>query len=230
MNQTKNTDYTVVKNEFPNGWKETPFELLFKRLEENGFKTTNQGELSADELVMDARPHSDLYKIEKDGRYFSFVINATRNFRNGDEILNSIGGFKNISNKINKRIKFEIPPDRDVDGKCAAVEYWVRDLVNYFYGRPVEQRNFNYQYWDKVRREEYAELKAKSEARFQDYLKHPDKYPGPPPRLVEPQLYTNTTVAVIPTSEPVGLAFALKFLCQDKPLTTTSFRKGKKNP
>jgi hypothetical protein len=70
-------EFTMVKTEFPNGWSETPFELLFKRLEENGFKTTNQGELSADELVMDARPHSDLYKIEKDGRTFSFVLNAT---------------------------------------------------------------------------------------------------------------------------------------------------------
>ena len=73
------------------------------------------------------------------GRCFSFVINASRNLRNGTEIyfliLDSNGGFKNISNKINKRIKFEIPPDRDVDGKCAAVEYWVRDRVNYFYGR-----------------------------------------------------------------------------------------------
>lgn len=69
------------------------------------------------------------------GRCFSFVINASRNLRNGTEILDSNGGFKNISNKINKRIKFEIPPDRDVDGKCAAAEYWVRDRVNYFYGR-----------------------------------------------------------------------------------------------
>ena len=228
MKSSKNTEYTVVKNEFPNGWKETPFELLFKRLEENGFKTTNQGELSADDLVMDARPHSDLYKIEKDGRYFSFVLHATRDLRNGNEILDSIGGFKNISNKINKRVEFEIPPDRDVNRKCAAVEYWVRDLVNFFYGRPVEKRNFDYEYWDKIRREEYAKLKAESEARYQDYLKHPDKYFGPPPRLVEPELYPNTTVAVVPTTKPQGLYFALKFLCQDKPLDTASFRKGKK--
>lgn len=230
MKPSKNTEFTMVKNEFPNGWEETPFELLFKRLEENGFKTTNQGELSADELVMDARPHSDLYKIEKDGRYFSFVLHATRNLRNGEEILDSIGGFKNISNKINKRVEFEIPPDRDVDRKCAAVEYWVRDLVNYFYGRPVEKRNFNYEYWDKIRREEFAKLKAQSEARYQDYLKHPEKYFGPPPRLVEPELYPNTTVAVVPTTEPKGLYFALKFLCQDKPLETASFRKCKKTP
>lgn len=146
------------------------------------------------------------------GRCFSFVINASRNLRNGTEILDSNGGFKNIPNKINKIVGFEIPPDQDVDAECAAVEYWVRDLVNYFYGRPAEKRNFNYKYWDKVRREEYAELKAKSEARFQDYLKHPDKYFGPPPRLVEPQLYDANTVKVIPTSKPQGLAFALKYL------------------
>ena len=38
----------------------------------------------------------------------------------------------------------------DVDAKCAAVEYWVRDITNYFYGRPAEKRNFNYPYWKKV--------------------------------------------------------------------------------
>ena len=146
------------------------------------------------------------------GRCFSFVINASRNLRNGTEILDSNGGFKNIPNKINKIVGFEIPPDQDVDAECAAVEYWVRDLVNYFYGRPAEKRKFNYQYWDKVRREEYAELKAKSEARYQDYLKHPDKYFGPPFRIVEPQLYDANTVKVIPTSKPQGLAFALKYL------------------
>ena len=48
------------------------------------------------------------------GRCFLFVINASRNLRNGTEILDSNGGFKNISNKINKRIKFEIPPDREL--------------------------------------------------------------------------------------------------------------------
>ena len=216
--------FTYVKNEFPNGWKETPFELLLKRLEENGFKTTNHGELSADDMVMDARPHSDVYKIEKDGRTFSFVLHATRNLRNGDEILDYIGGFKTIPHKGSKQIEFEIPPDRDVDGKCAAVEYWVRDLVNLFYGRPVEKRNFDYQYWDKVRREEYAKIKAETEARYQDYLKHPDKYFGPPPRMVEPQLYPNNTVAVIPTSKPRGIAFALKYL-DTEPL---KFSKGKK--
>lgn len=230
MKSSENKEYTVVKNEFPDGWSETPFELLFKRLDENGFKITNQRELSADDMVLDARPHSDLYKIEKDGRYFSFVLNATTNLRNGTEILDSIGDFKNISNKINKLIEFEIPPDRDVDGKCAAVEYWVRDLVNYFYGRPKETRRFNYEYWDKVRREEYAKLKAESEARYQDYLKHPEKYFGPPIRLVEPQLYDMKTVAVIPHTEPVGLALALKYLCKDNPLNAASFRKGKKTP
>lgn len=228
MEPSKNTEYTVVKNEFPNGWSETPFELLFKRLEENGFSIKETKKLSADEMVLDARPHTDSYTIEKDGRRFTFILHATRDLRNGHEILDSIGGFKNIPHKGSKLIDFEIPPDRDVDGKCAAVEYWVRDLVNYFYGRPAEKRNFNYHYWDKVRREEYAELKAKSEARFQDYLKHPDKYFGPPPRLVEPELYPNTTVAVIPTTKPQGLAFALKFLYKDEPLKATSFRKGKK--
>ena len=220
----------MVKTEFPNGWKETPFELLLKRLEENGFSIKEKHEVAADEMVMDARPHADIYVIEKDGRQFSFQIGLTRDLRHGDEHLDGIGWFKPRYSGKASPVKFEIPPDRDVDGKCAAVEYWVRDLVNYFYGRPVEKRNFNYQYWDKIRREEYAELKAKSEARWNDYLKHPDKYFGPPPRLVEPELYPNTTVAVIPTTKPQGIAFALKFLAMDEPLKTTSFRKGKKNP
>lgn len=43
------------------------------------------------------------------GRCFSFVINASRNLRNGKETLDSIGAFKNIPNKINKLIAFEIP-------------------------------------------------------------------------------------------------------------------------
>lgn len=224
------SEFTMVKTEFPNGWSETPFELLLKRLDENGFSIKETKEVSADEMVMDARPHADIYVIEKDGRQFNFQIGLTRDLRHGEEHLDGIGWFKPRYSGKAAPVKFEIPPDMDVDGKCAAVEYWVRDLVNYFYGRPVEKRNFNYQYWDKVRREEYAKLKAASEARYQDYLKHPEKYFGPPPRLVEPQLYPNTTVAVIPTTKPQGLAFALKFLAQDKPLTTTSFRKGKKNP
>ena len=115
----------------------------------------------------------------------------------------------------------------DVDRKCAAVEYWVRDFVNFFYGRPVEKRNFDTEKWDKIRREEHLKAKQASEARWNDYLKHPEKYFGPPPRLVEPELYPNTTVAVVPTTKPQGLYFALKFLCQDKPLDTASFRKGK---
>lgn len=224
------SEFTMVKTEFPNGWKETPFELLLKRLEENGFSIKEKHEVAADEMVMDARPHADIYVIEKDGRQFSFQIGLTRDLRHGEEHLDGIGWFKPRYSGKASPVKFEIPPDRDVEGKCAAVEYWVRDLVNYFYGRPVEKRNFNYQYWDKVRREEYAELKAKSEARWNDYLKHPDKYFGPPPRLVEPELYPNTTVAVIPTTKPQGIAFALKFLAMDEPLKTTSFRKGKKTP
>ena len=224
------SEFTMVKTEFPNGWKETPFELLLKRLEENGFSIKEKHEVAADEMVMDARPHADIYVIEKDGRQFSFQIGLTRDLRHGDEHLDGIGWFKPRYSGKASPVKFEIPPDMDVDGKCAAVEYWVRDIVNYFYGRPVEKRNFNYQYWDKIRREEYAELKAKSEARWNDYLKHPDKYFGPPPRLVEPELYPNTTVAVIPTTKPQGIAFALKFLAMDEPLKTTSFRKGKKTP
>ena len=221
-------EFTTVKSEFPNGWKETPFELLLKRLDENGFSIKEKHEVAADEMVMDARPHADIYVIEKDGRQFSFQIGLTRDLRHGDEHLDGIGWFKPRHSGKAAPVKFEIPPDRDVEGKCAAVEYWVRDLVNYFYGRPVEKRNFNYQYWDKVRREEYAKLKAKSDARWNDYLKHPDKYFGPPPRLVEPELYPNTTVAVVPTTKPQGLYFALKFLSMDEPLKTTSFRKGKK--
>lgn len=202
----------MVKNEFPNGWSETPFELLLKRLSENGFSIKETTEVAADEMVMDARQHADIYVIEKDGRKFSFVLNATRNLRNGKETLDSIGAFKNIPNKINKLIAFEIPPDMDIDAKCAAVEYWVRDLVNYFYGRPAEKRNFNYKYWEKVRHEEYLRVKAESEARYQDYLKHPDKYFGPPLRLVEPNLYDAKTVKVIPLGKPCGLDFALKYL------------------
>ena len=202
----------MVKNEFPNGWSETPFELLLKRLSENGFSIKETTEVAADEMVMDARQHADIYVIEKDGRKFSFVLNATRNLRNGKETLDSIGAFKNIPNKINKLIAFEIPPDMDIDAKCADVEYWVRDLVNYFYGRPAEKRNFNYKYWEKVRHEEYLRVKAESEARYQDYLKHPDKYFGPPLRLVEPKLYDAKTVKVIPLGKPCGLDFALKYL------------------
>lgn len=208
----KQIEFTMVKNEFPNGWSETPFELLLKRLSENGFSIKETTEVAADEMVMDARQHADIYVIEKDGRKFSFVLNATRNLRNGKETLDSIGAFKNIPNKINKLIAFEIPPDMDIDAKCAAVEYWVRDLVNYFYGRPAEKRNFNYKYWEKVRHEEYLRVKAESEARYQDYLKHPDKYFGPPLRLVEPNLYDAKTVKVIPLGKPCGLDFALKYL------------------
>ena len=155
---SKQIEFTMVKNEFPNGWSETPFELLLKRLSENGFSIKETTEVAADEMVMDARQHADIYVIEKDGRKFSFVLNATRNLRNGKETLDSIGAFKNIPNKINKLIAFEIPPDMDIDAKCAAVEYWVRDLVNYFYGRPAEKRNFNYKYWEKVRHEEYLRV------------------------------------------------------------------------
>lgn len=214
MNKTKNTDYTVVKNEFPNGWKETPFELLLKRLDENGFSIKETKEVAADEMVMDARPHADIYVIEKDGRQFTFQIGLTRDLIHGDEHLDGIGWFKPRYSGKAAPVKFEIPPDMDVDGKCAAVEYWVRDLVNYFYGNPKETRRFNYEYWEKVRHEEYLRVKAESEARCQDYLKHPDKYFGPPIRLVEPQLYDAKTVKVVPLGKPCGLAFALKYLME----------------
>jgi hypothetical protein len=223
-------EFTMVKTEFPNGWKETPFELLLKRLDENGFSIKETKEVSADEMVMDARPHADIYVIEKDGRQFTFQIGLTRDLRHGDEHLDGIGWFKPRYSGKAAPVKFEIPPDMDVDGKCAAVEYWIRDITNYFYGRPAEKRNFNYKHWEHLRFEERARIKRETEARYQDYLKHPDKYFGPPPRLVEPELYPNTTVAVVPTTEPQGLYFALKHLYKDEPLKATSFRKGKKNP
>ena len=212
MKPSENSEFTVVKNEFPTGWKETPFELLLKRLDENGFSIKETHEVAADELVRDARPHDDIYVIEKDGRQFTFKISLTRDLRHGKEHLDSIGWFKPRCSGKAAPLKFEIPPDRDVDGVCAAVEYWVRDLVNYFYGRPAEKRNFNYKYWEHVRFEERARIKRETEARYQDYLKHPDKYFGPPFRIVEPQLYDANTVKVIPTSKPQGLAFALKDL------------------
>lgn len=99
-----------------------------------------------------------------------------------------------------------------MDAKCAAVEYWIRDITNYVNGTPLETRKFNYEYWEKVKHEEYIKIKAESEARYQDYLQHPDKYFGHPLRLVEPKLYDANTVKVIPTSKPQGLAFALKYL------------------
>ena len=202
------TDYTVVKNDFPNGWPdESAMDLLMRLLSENGFSIKEKNEVSADEMVLDARPHTDVYTIEKDGRKFSFELSATTNLRNGQEQLDGIGWFK-----PSKSIKFEIPPDMDVDAECAAVEYWIRDLTNFFYGKPLEVRKFNYSYWKTVRHEEFIKLKAESEARYQDYLAHPEKYFGPPPRLVEPQMYPNSIVGVIPMSEPVGLAFALRYL------------------
>ena len=52
---SKQIEFTMVKNEFPNGWSETPFELLLKRLSENGFSIKETTEVAADEMVMDAR-------------------------------------------------------------------------------------------------------------------------------------------------------------------------------
>lgn len=208
------TEYTVVKNEFPNGWSETPFELLLKRLDENGFSIKETHEVAADEMVMDARPHADIYVIEKDGREFRFQIGLTRELRHDKENLDGIGWFKASYAGKAAPVKFEIPPDQDVDTKCAAVEYWIRDITNYVNGNPIETRRFNYEYWEKVRHEEYLRVKAESEARCQDYLKHPDKYFGPPIRLVEPQLYDAKTVKVVPLGKPCGLAFAIKYLME----------------
>lgn len=192
MKPSENSEFTVVKNEFPNGWKETPFELLFKRLDENGFSIKATHEVAADENVMDARPHADIYVIEKDGREFRFQIGLTRDLRHDKENLDGIGWFKASYAGKAAPVKFEIPPDQDVDAKCAAVEYWIRDITNYVNGTPLETRKFNYEYWEKV--------------------KHPDKYFGHPLRLVEPKLYDAKTVKVIPTTKPKGLAFARKYL------------------
>ena len=206
------SEYLMVKTEFPNGWQETPFELLLKRLDENGFSIKETKEVAADEMVMDARPHADIYVIEKDGRQFTFQIGLTRDLRHDKENLDGIGWFKPRYSGKASPVKFEIPPDMDVDRKCAAVEYWIRDITNYFYGKPLETRKFNYPHWEKVRFEEHARIKRETEARYQDYLKHPEKYPGPPPRLVEPQLFDMKSVGVIPTHKPMGIAFALKYL------------------
>ena len=170
MKPSENSEFTVVKNEFPTGWKETPFELLLKRLDENGFSIKATHEVAADENVMDARPHADIYVIEKDGREFRFQIGLTRDLRHDKENLDGIGWFKASYAGKAAPVKFEIPPDKDVDAKCAAVEYWIRDITNYVNGTPLETRKFNYEYWEKV--------------------KHQDKYFGHPLRLVEPKLST----------------------------------------
>lgn len=145
--EMNHTEYTVVKNDFPNGWSETPFELLLKRLDENGFSIKATHEVAADENVMDARPHADIYVIEKDGREFRFQIGLTRDLRHDKENLDGIGWFKASYAGKAAPVKFEIPPDQDVDAKCAAVEYWIRDITNYVNGTPLETRKFNYEYW-----------------------------------------------------------------------------------
>lgn len=106
---SKQIEFTMVKTEFPNGWKETPFELLLKRLDENGFSIKETKEVSADEMVMDARPHADIYVIEKDGRQFTFQIGLTRDLRHGDEHLDGIGWFKPRYSGKAAPVKFEIP-------------------------------------------------------------------------------------------------------------------------
>ena len=212
------TEYTMVKQDFPNDWEDdTTMDLLVRLLSENGFKITGTKEISANEMVLDARPHTDIYTIEKDGRTFRFQLNATTDLRRDKEHVDSIDWLTiGMSSKPVKEVQYVEPPDSDVDRRCAAIEYWVRDLTNYVSGKPVEKRQFNHKYWNQIRHEEYLRIKAESEARWQDYLKHPDKYFGPPIRLVEPQLYDAKTVAVVPTTEPVGLAFALNWLEKDK--------------
>ena len=51
-------EFTMVKNEFPNGWKETPFELLLKRLEENGFSIKEGDIIGLDDKKILAKSQS----------------------------------------------------------------------------------------------------------------------------------------------------------------------------
>ena len=212
-----------MKQDFPNGWDEfdTSFDLFKARLDENGFKITAQKELSANEMVLDARPHTDEITISRNGKSYTFRIELETDLRQGREFV------RDIHFPV-KQIKFTLPPDMDVDSICAAIEYWVIDLVNYLDGKPIEKRIFDNEKWDRIRWEEHAKAKRESDARWNDYLQHPEKYFGPPPRLVEPKLYPMATVAVQPLAEPAGLAFAMKYLAQDHPLEAVSFRKGQK--
>jgi len=167
--------FTYVKNDFPDGWDkfESSEELLKTRLEENGFKIVSQKELSADEMVLDARPHTDEVTLSRKGRQITLKIDFERDLRRGIEFVRDI--------HFNcKHVKFTEPPDRDIHPICAAIEYWVRDLVNYLDGKPIEKRQFDTEKWDKIRREEHFKAKQASEARWNDYLKHPEKYFGPP--------------------------------------------------
>ena len=214
---------TIVKQDFPNGWDEfdTSFDLFKARLDENGFKITAQKERSADEMVLDARPHTDEITISRNGKSYTFRIELETDLLHGREFV------RDIHFPV-KQITFTPPPDRDVNPICAAIEYWVRDLVNYLDGKPIEKRIFDNEKWDRIRWEEHVKAKRESDTRWNDYLQHPEKYFGPPPRLVEPELYPMATVAVQPLAEPVGLAFALKFLSQDNPLESIDFMKGRK--
>lgn len=212
-------EYTIVKQDFPNGWNDaTSMDLLTRLLNENGFKIVDSCEVYANEMVLDARPHTDIYTIEKDGKTYMFKMDMERDLRRDNEYVEGIEWFKiGRNSKPVKQIKFEVPPDRDVDHPiCAAIEYWVQDVANYVNGKPLTERKFNYAYWEKIRKEEYAKIKAETEARYNDYLQHPEKYFGPPPRLVEPQLYDCQTVAVVPVDKPIGLAYALKGLVKDE--------------
>ena len=127
------------KKEFPDGWKETPLELLVKRLGENGFTIKEKLEVAdVDDSAPGTRTHADVYIIERDGREFRFLLGATTNFRDGSERLDGIGWFKPSMAGRPSPIKFEQPADRAAGPMCAAVEHWVRDVVNLYYGKPAE--------------------------------------------------------------------------------------------
>lgn len=212
-------EYTLVKQDFPNGWNDaTTMDLLTRLLNENGFKIVDSYEVYANEMVLDARPHTDIYTIEKDGKTYTFKMDMERDLRRDNEYVEGIEWFKiGHNSKPVKQIKFEVPPDRDIEHPiCAAIEYWVQDVANYVNGKPLTERKFNYAYWEKIRKEEHDRIKAVTEARYNDYLQHPEKYFGPPLRLVEPQLYDCQTVAVVPVDKPIGLAYALKHLVKDE--------------
>ncbi len=127
------------KKEFPDGWKETPLELLVKRLGENGFVIKEKLKVAdVDDSAPGTRTHADVYIIERDGREFRFLLGATTNFRDGFERLDGIGWFKPSMAGRPSPIKFEQPADRAAGPMCAAVEHWVRDVVNLYYGKPAE--------------------------------------------------------------------------------------------
>ena len=133
-------EYTLVKQDFPNGWNDaTTMDLLTRLLNENGFKIVDSCEVYANEMVLDARPHTDIYTIEKDGKTYTFKMDMERDLRRDNEYVQGIEWFKiGRNSKPVKQIKFEVPPDRDVEHPiCAAIEYWVQDVANYVNGFPL---------------------------------------------------------------------------------------------